>query len=50
MSERRGIGAAISNWRGPLPWYRKLWLAGRNTGIKIARRQDCCGHDGEPGC
>jgi hypothetical protein len=44
------IGDWISNWRTPLPWHRKLRLAARNTALKIARRQSCCGHHGEPGC
>jgi hypothetical protein len=42
--------AFLKNWSAPMPWYRKLRLFFRNTGIKIVRRQTCCGHPGEPGC
>jgi hypothetical protein len=45
-----GLGDFISNWQVPLPWYVKLRLAVRNIGIKIVKRQDCCGNHGEPGC
>jgi hypothetical protein len=41
---------ALANLRqpGPLGWKIKRTLA--NTGIKLWRRQHCCGHAGEPGC
>ena len=42
--------AARRNWRQPMPLGRKLHLAFRNIGIKIRKRQTCCGHYGEPGC
>jgi len=43
-------GAALRNWRQPMPLPRKIKLALKNTSIKIVRRQSCCGHPGEPGC
>jgi hypothetical protein len=33
---------------GPLGWKLRRILA--NTGIKLTRRQHCCGNAGEPGC
>jgi hypothetical protein len=33
---------------GPLGWKLRRFFA--NTATKIARRQTCCGNDGEPGC
>jgi hypothetical protein len=45
-----GTAAFLANWRqpGPLRWKVQRVLV--NTGIKIWRRQQCCGHGGEPGC
>ena len=45
------IGAFISNWReydGSLA--TKLRLAAKNYGLRVVRRSNCCGNDGEPGC
>ncbi|MBI5304368.1 MAG: hypothetical protein HY868_19700 [Chloroflexi bacterium] len=39
-----------TNMRAPYPWHTKLWLLIRNNARKIATRQTCCGHAGEPGC
>jgi hypothetical protein len=44
------VKAFFNNWSIDLPFHRKLYLAVKNTGIKITKRQDCCGHPGEPGC
>jgi hypothetical protein len=50
-SERRGIDLAITNWsRSPLPLHRRALVAARNLALRFARRDTCCGHDGEPGC
>ncbi|MFH0914182.1 MAG: hypothetical protein V1849_02695 [Chloroflexota bacterium] len=38
------------NLTAPMPFGRKLYLVFRNTFIKIRKRQNCCGHPGEPGC
>ncbi len=32
----------------PLP--RRLVVTARNAWLRVALRQGCCGHDGEPGC
>lgn len=40
----------LDNLRQPGPFGWKLRRVLANTGIKIARRQQCCGHAGEPGC
>ena len=42
--------AFFTNMSVPMPLGRKLKLVFRNNFIKIWRRQDCCGHPGEPGC
>ncbi|MBI2869121.1 MAG: hypothetical protein HYX96_04765 [Chloroflexi bacterium] len=43
-------GAFLKNLKAPVPLRLKLYLLLRNTGIKVSRRQSCCGHPGEPGC
>jgi hypothetical protein len=40
----------FSNMSVKMPLHKKLYLVLRNWGIKIVKRQDCCGHPGEPGC
>jgi hypothetical protein len=42
--------ATLANLAVPMPWRRKLRLAVRNSLTKLAKRQACCGHPGEPGC
>ncbi|MFH1652307.1 MAG: hypothetical protein ABID87_09455 [Chloroflexota bacterium] len=42
--------AFLTNLSAPMPWRRKIYLLFRNNLIKIRKRQDCCGHPGEPGC
>jgi len=32
----------------PLP--RRIVVTARNVWLRVALRQTCCGHDGEPGC
>ncbi|MDH5695917.1 MAG: hypothetical protein OEZ00_04850 [Dehalococcoidia bacterium] len=44
------LKAFFTNMSAPLPLRRKLYLAFRNNFIKIWKRQNCCGHPGEPGC
>ena len=45
---------SLSNWltnmRQPMPWPTKLQKLARNLWRRVALRQPCCGHDGEPGC
>lgn len=45
-----GTRAFFTNMQAPMPFQRKLYLVFRNNLIKIAKRQSCCGHPGEPGC
>jgi hypothetical protein len=42
--------AVWNNMRVKMPWRKKLRVAMGNYWIRIAKRQDCCGHPGEPGC
>jgi hypothetical protein len=50
QGDQRGPNQLIANLRqpGPLGW--KLQRLFVNTWTKIAHRQVCCGHPGEPGC
>jgi hypothetical protein len=47
---RPSLRAVFTNMKVKMPLHRKLYLVFRNNGIKIWRRQNCCGHLGEPGC
>ncbi len=40
----------ITNMDAPMPLTRKLRLLARNVAIRVVKRQNCCGHPGEPGC
>lgn len=42
--------AFVSNLLVPMPLHRKIYLIVRNSLIKIVKRQQCCGHHGQPGC
>ena len=44
------LRAFITNMDAPMPLHRKLRLLVRNITIRIVKRQNCCGHPGEPGC
>jgi hypothetical protein len=48
--KRPSMRAVFTNMKVKMPLHRKLYLVFRNNGIKIWRRQNCCGHLGEPGC
>lgn len=54
MSDPRFSGMSlenfITNMDAPMPLPRKLYLLARNLSIRVVKRQNCCGHDGEPGC
>lgn len=39
-----------TNMSVPMPLRRKLYLLLRNLSVRIVKRQNCCGHPGEPGC
>jgi hypothetical protein len=47
---RPSPAAVVNNFRVRMPWGKKLRVAMGNYWIRIAKRQDCCGHPGEPGC
>jgi hypothetical protein len=49
---RRGsLARAIRNFAdSEIPLPRRIVVASRNLWIRVALRQACCGHDGEPGC
>ena len=42
--------SVLTNMSVPMPIHKKLPLAFRNNLIKLKKRQNCCGHYGEPGC
>jgi hypothetical protein len=48
--KRPSLRAVFTNMKVKMPLHRKLYLVFRNNGIKIWRRQNCCGHLGQPGC
>jgi hypothetical protein len=51
MSMRRPSPADfLTNLNQPMPLPEKLGKLFRNLWRRVALRQDCCGHDGEPGC
>jgi hypothetical protein len=62
MAQARGIRAAIlmsyhpsirdffTNLDQPMPLPEKLGKLTRNLWRRVALRQNCCGHPGEPGC
>lgn len=48
---RPSFAAVISNWREyDAPFAEKLRLAAANYWRRIARLDNCCGNDGQPGC
>lgn len=50
-SEKRPSAKAfISNLKVQMTFKKKARLFVRNNIIKILKRQNCCGHPGEPGC
>ncbi len=40
----------LTNLDQPMPLPEKLSKLTRNLWRRVILRQDCCGHDGEPGC
>ncbi len=40
----------LTNLNQPGPWPKKLAQLSRNLWRRVVLRQNCCGHDGEPGC
>jgi len=48
---RQTFGNVITNWRrDDLTFGTKLRLQLKNSWLRIKRRSNCCGNDGEPGC
>ena len=48
--KRPSLRAVFTNMKVKMPLHRKLYLVFRNNRIRIWRRQNCCGHLGQPGC
>jgi hypothetical protein len=44
------LSVVWANLRQPMPISRKLRLIAQNYAIRFRKRQDCCGHPGQPGC
>jgi hypothetical protein len=42
--------AFLTNLSVPMPLWRRVRLLLRNMAIRVVKRQNCCGHPGEPGC
>ncbi|HYK96828.1 MAG TPA: hypothetical protein VEU77_00400 [Candidatus Acidoferrales bacterium] len=48
---RGNVGRALRNFTdSEIPLPRRLVVTARNVWLRVALRQTCCGHDGEPGC
>jgi hypothetical protein len=50
MSRRASLGDFLTNLDQPMPLSEKLAKLTRNLWRRVALRQNCCGHHGEPGC
>jgi hypothetical protein len=50
MGKRPSIGDFLTNLDQPMPFLEKKGKLIRNLWRRIALRQNCCGHPGEPGC
>ncbi|MBK9711775.1 MAG: hypothetical protein IPO81_10680 [Kouleothrix sp.] len=50
MTKRPSIGDFLTNLDQPMPLPEKLAKLTRNLWRRVVLRQNCCGHDGEPGC
>ena len=48
--DRPDIRDFFTNLSGSMPLGKKISLLFRNNVVKIIKRQNCCGHPGEPGC
>ncbi|HUQ41254.1 MAG TPA: hypothetical protein VM052_02015 [Candidatus Limnocylindrales bacterium] len=48
---RASFGRALANFtESDIPLPKRIAVTGRNIWLRLALRQTCCGHDGEPGC
>lgn len=50
MKARPSIRDFVTNMDQPMPLGEKLTKLARNLWRRVALRQNCCGHPGEPGC
>ena len=50
MAKRPSLRDFLTNLDQPMPLHEKLAKLTRNLWLRVALRQNCCGHDGEPGC
>jgi hypothetical protein len=50
MTERASLKDFLTNLDQPMPLPEKLIKLTRNLWRRVALRQGCCGHPGEPGC
>ena len=50
MKARPSFGDFLTNLDQPMPLAEKASKLVRNLWRRIALRQTCCGHPGEPGC
>jgi hypothetical protein len=50
MARQPSIRDFLTNLDQPMPVSEKLGKLVRNLWRRVALRQDCCGHLGEPGC
>jgi len=48
--DRPSLSDFLTNMSQPMPLPQKLHKLSRNLFRRIVLRQNCCGHDGEPGC
>ena len=50
MARRASLSDFLTNLDQPMPLSEKLGKLTRNLWRRVALRQACCGHPGEPGC
>ncbi len=50
MKVRPSIGEFLTNLDKPMPKGEKFGKLAVNLWRRVALRQNCCGHPGEPGC
>ncbi len=47
---KKAFRNVFTNLNQPMPLPEKLYKLTRNLWRRVVFRQNCCGHDGEPGC
>lgn len=50
MGKRPSMRDFLTNLDQPVQFHEKMGKLFRNLWLRIALRQNCCGHPGEPGC